>query len=167
MNMTCCEGDCCDPTECESCISGTCEVCEGTGVTCCDGDCCEYTNETCCDDNCCAPTASNGCGPRDDENPESHDDPANCSGQGEDSSFKDACDAHDICWGECSADPEQHKSACDDAFDEDMDAACDRPGNGPICANLCGIQRVLYNIAVWIGQSYYDDAQECDCCLNP
>jgi hypothetical protein len=165
IGKECCEGECCDPDECEECIDAECVVCEGTGITCCDGDCCEYTNETCCDDNCCPPVgSSNGCGPRDDDNPESHDNPAwlLCSGPGDDSNFRTACDAHDECYGACG----NSKSFCDDAFDADMDSIC--AGNSPLCFIECGLQTAIYNTVVWlVGVDLYTAAQECACCLDP
>ncbi len=76
-------------------------------------------------------------------------------------SFKSACDAHDICYQTCGSD----KAACDSSFDIAMNNAC--AGSNPICWTACQGWRTTYRVAVeLVGQGAYETDQElaCACC---
>jgi len=48
VGKACCDGDCCDPYLCESCVDNDCKVCGGDIYkTCCYGDCCDNFGGSC------------------------------------------------------------------------------------------------------------------------
>jgi hypothetical protein len=137
-------GNCrdCDPNHCETCIDGKCVVCGGDPTaTCRDGHCC------------CAANGCGACG-----GPSIPDNPTGCS----DTSFLDACNAHDTCYATCDNDL-NHKTVCDNAFFITMLNVCD--GSNPACTTLCIIAANAYfNGVFWGGGSGYATAQNCSSC---
>ena len=133
---TCCGSDCCDPTQCETCVDGECIVCEGDPeLTCYNGHCC------------CAPNGCGSCG-----GTSYPDNPTAC----EDTSFLAACDAHDACYGDCGHD----KADCDTTFHNAMIAVC----NGSSCEGSCLIDAAVYYLAVHLGGGdAFNAAQSCSC----
>ena len=73
-------------------------------------------------------------------------------------SFKDACDAHDICYGTCGND----RKDCDKQFLEDMLSVCrDKKVFSGDCHMMA---RVYYRVVRWRGRGAYESAQD-DACL--
>jgi hypothetical protein len=99
---------------------------------------------------CCAP---NGCGPC--GGPSVPDNPTGCS----DTSFLDACNGHDSCYGGCGND----KSVCDSNFQTAMLIVCGESAT-PECRPTCVNNAILYYDAVkYLGGSAYQAAQNCSC----
>ena len=95
----------------------------------------------------------NGCGPE--GGPSVPDNPTGC----EDTSFLDACNAHDTCYGTCG----NSRAGCDSNFLDDMLEVC----MGSSCAYACSQAAYAYYGAVnnW-GPSAWESAQvsACSCC---
>jgi len=129
--------DRCDPNACESCVFGECSVCaDDPELTCINGNCC------------CAP---NGCGACD--GTQYSDNPTGCDG----TSFLDACNAHDSCYGTCGS----NKNDCDDTFRYAMEITVCAASS---CKVSCVINAETYYYAVASGGGgAYQDAQNCSC----
>lgn len=82
-------------------------------------------------------------------------------------SFKPACDAHDACYGVCSADGE-HKSNCDNQFLLSLlDTCAQTVAPGTECQQTCKEDALIYATAVkTLGGGPYNNAQKdgCQCC---
>lgn len=96
----------------------------------------------------------NGCGPK--GGVSFPDNPGGC----DNSNFKDSCDAHDTCYGDCGKDRE---SDCDDAF---FNSLLD------VCINTCNSMQCWAALQLYFGAvtEYGDSAYEagqvegCACC---
>jgi hypothetical protein len=138
----CCGGkviDKCSPDKCESCDSkGGCQVCNGDpNLACHNGRCC------------CVP---NGCGPCGDNTVP--DNPTACA----DTSFFNACFAHDNCYRGCGND----KISCDTIFLTTMLEVCTK--SNPFCSSLCITSAsIYYDVVLFGGGSAFDTAQSCWC----
>jgi hypothetical protein len=97
------------------------------------------------------PTA-NGCGP---ENLPVDDNPTGC----QDTSFLDACNAHDLCYGYCGSD----RYSCDDAFWNAMKAVCEESTCALECFNHAN---EYYGVVHNWGEGSWENAQveSCVCC---
>ncbi len=147
-NKTCCDTTCCDPKKCETCYNYNglhlCIVCNNDPtLKCYNGHCC------------CAP---NGCGPCSGV-PSVSNNPAGCS----DTSFLDACSAHDDCYGECHNYNTDDKDNCDNNFLQAMLNIC-LASSSPSCRIACMLSAETYYEAVHSrGQGAFDASQACSC----
>ena len=92
------------------------------------------------------------------------DNPAGCTGEGNDTSFLDACNDHDICYGTCNS----FFSICNGDFGDDMDAVCEAlDDHESECYDDCVWWADKYEWAVdTYGASYYNSAQVDACVCN-
>ena len=129
----------CKSEECKSCVDGSCKVCNGDPTaTCRNGHCC------------CTP---NGCGPC--GGPSVPDNPTGCS----DTSFLDACNAHDACYAGCV----NGKIVCDAVFFTTMTNKCMGSSN-PLCAAACiTLTDAFYLVVLFGGDEAYQSAHNCWC----
>ena len=115
----------CNSANCETCVNGQCKVCDPAPLNCCNSSSCRHCVTGQCqpclrkaasyaelqqcshvvDDPSTSPSP-NGCGPE--GGPAVPDNPTGC----DDTSFLDACNAHDICYGTCG----NSKDSCDSVF---------------------------------------------------
>jgi hypothetical protein len=149
INNICCDVTCCNPKICELCTDymglRICTVCDNDPtLKCYNGHCC------------CAP---NGCGPCSGV-PSVPNNPAGCS----DTSFLDACNAHDDCYGECHNHNMDDKNICDANFLQAMQLKCLGSSSGEGCIISCLGSALTYYEAVHSrGQGAFDASQACSC----
>lgn len=159
----CCDGNCREccvnsdcPVWCEICSSGSC-VANWDSITAITT---QAEFDACASDGIRIPTpdytpGSNGCSSPLGNNP------TLC----EHTSFEEACDAHDHCYGTCYS----VKSACDTNFGDAMLNVCGELTGleAATCSITCYSWAAVYVIAVeLVGQSYFDNGQiaGCSCC---
>ena len=145
-NVNVCRRPCCDSWDCQHCVSGSCEPCLEKASN--------YEELMACSNVVPDPDwipSPNGCSsPL--PNP---DNPTGCS----DTSFLEACNAHDVCYQTCNS----NKDNCDNAFLDEMLEIC----MGSSCAPRCSEFAIIYYGAVHnYGDSAYqnDQVAACACC---
>ncbi len=154
VDKTCCQEDCCNESccnssDCEHCESGTCEPCLYKAS--------DYEELQGCskvvDDPDHTPSP-NGCGPEG----WGHmvpDNPTGC----EDTSFLEACNSHDECYGTCNS----NRDGCDSSFLNAMLEVC----MGSSCAYACSqAAYAYYGVVHSEGEPAWKSAQvsTCSCC---
>ena len=80
---------------------------------------------------------------------------------GEASSFLNACNTHDTCYGTCGS----NQTSCDLSFDSDLWNVCNSLSGE--CRDVCFDKKSLYvGAVVTLGQSYWENGQvgACACC---
>ena len=146
---TTCNKSCCDNWDCEYCDGSGCLPCltkpnSWEELNNCSGYVVDDPNWIYDIDGCSTPTGDNPSWP--------------CA----DTSFYNACAAHDECYQTCGS----NKATCDSQFDAMMDSdGC--AGTNPVCWTICQGWRTIYRVAVeLVGTGAYRQRQvdSCACC---
>ena len=182
---TCCNGSCCKTLLCETCVDGSCKVCDPHRLNCCDSfDCYHCVNAIC--KPCLRKAASleelESCNRVDD--PSTEPIPNGCSvppllceifgvdcnnpaGCGESTSFLGACNQHDLCYQTCDTEGYNRKALCDGDLCEGLESLCYGVPPGE-CQDDCFTFAVEYCLAVqgaggdWAYEA--DQVEACACC---